>query len=245
MSTNIRIDSKIKEQVTPILNALGISLSQAVNMYLHQIKLQNGIPFALSLDPSAAVPPADKDSEPKGKILAKENHIVFLTGPRQIGKSTVIRKTISLLQKEGPLRLGGFFTYWGAKGDSHLYIAAADPSQGQNPSPLADCRNGSLIHHTEVFDQQSLKLLPDSSPAHLICMDELGFLEADSPLFKGRVYSCLDSDKPVIGVLREGEIPWHDPIKTHPRVTLCEVTLDNRDHLPAKLAAALRPHIRK
>ena len=47
MSTTIRVNSEIKEQVTPILNTLGISLSDAVNMFLHQVKLNNGIPFDL------------------------------------------------------------------------------------------------------------------------------------------------------------------------------------------------------
>lgn len=46
MST-VRINPKIKEEVTPILADLGISLSEAINMFLHQIKLNNGIPFEL------------------------------------------------------------------------------------------------------------------------------------------------------------------------------------------------------
>lgn len=48
MST-VRINSKIKDEVTPILNDLGISLSEAINMFLHQIKLNNGIPFELKI----------------------------------------------------------------------------------------------------------------------------------------------------------------------------------------------------
>ena len=44
MST-VRIDEKIKAEVLPILNDLGISLSEAINMFLHQIKIYNGIPF--------------------------------------------------------------------------------------------------------------------------------------------------------------------------------------------------------
>ena len=47
MSTTVRINSKIKEEVTPILSDLGISLSEAINMFLHQVKLNNGIPFDL------------------------------------------------------------------------------------------------------------------------------------------------------------------------------------------------------
>ena len=46
MST-VRIDEKIKKEVTPILSELGISLSEAINMFLHQVKLNNGIPFEL------------------------------------------------------------------------------------------------------------------------------------------------------------------------------------------------------
>lgn len=48
MST-VRINDKIKKEVTPILSDLGISLSEAINMFLYQIKLNNGIPFELRL----------------------------------------------------------------------------------------------------------------------------------------------------------------------------------------------------
>ena len=46
MST-VRINDKIKKDVTPILEDLGLSLSEAINLFLHQVKLKNGIPFAL------------------------------------------------------------------------------------------------------------------------------------------------------------------------------------------------------
>ncbi len=46
MST-VRINDDIKKEVIPILNDLGLSLSEAINIFLHQVKLNNGIPFAL------------------------------------------------------------------------------------------------------------------------------------------------------------------------------------------------------
>ena len=46
MST-VRVNDNIKKEVLPILDDLGISLSEAINMFLHQIKLNNGIPFNL------------------------------------------------------------------------------------------------------------------------------------------------------------------------------------------------------
>ena len=46
MST-VRINDDIKKEITPILEDLGLSLSEAINIFLHQIKLNNGIPFDL------------------------------------------------------------------------------------------------------------------------------------------------------------------------------------------------------
>ncbi|MBR1883907.1 MAG: type II toxin-antitoxin system RelB/DinJ family antitoxin [Clostridia bacterium] len=43
----VRINDDIKKEIAPILEDLGISLSEAINMFLHQIKLNNGIPFTL------------------------------------------------------------------------------------------------------------------------------------------------------------------------------------------------------
>ena len=46
MST-VRVNDDIKKEVLPILDGLGISLSEAINIFLHQVKLNNGIPFNL------------------------------------------------------------------------------------------------------------------------------------------------------------------------------------------------------
>ena len=46
MST-VRINDNIKREVTPILDDLGLSLSEAINIFLHQVKINNGIPFNL------------------------------------------------------------------------------------------------------------------------------------------------------------------------------------------------------
>lgn len=44
MST-VRINEQIRDEITPILDDLGLSLSEAINMFLHQIKIHNGLPF--------------------------------------------------------------------------------------------------------------------------------------------------------------------------------------------------------
>ena len=45
----VRVNDNIKKEISPILNDLGISLSEAINMFLHQIKINNGIPFEVKI----------------------------------------------------------------------------------------------------------------------------------------------------------------------------------------------------
>lgn len=44
-----RIEPDVKEQAESILNALGIPVSNAINMFYKQIILQRGIPFEMKL----------------------------------------------------------------------------------------------------------------------------------------------------------------------------------------------------
>lgn len=46
MST-VKISDSLQKEVVPILEDLGLSLEEAINIYLHQIKIHNGIPFEL------------------------------------------------------------------------------------------------------------------------------------------------------------------------------------------------------
>jgi len=69
MTTTVRVNTEIKEQVTPILNTLGISLGDAINMFLHQVKIYNGIPFDLIVrKPNAQLREAMEETE---QILAE------------------------------------------------------------------------------------------------------------------------------------------------------------------------------
>lgn len=46
---NARVVPELKQDVENILSRLGITTTQAIIMYFEQIKLNNGIPFALRL----------------------------------------------------------------------------------------------------------------------------------------------------------------------------------------------------
>lgn len=47
--TQIRIDSDIKKQATALFGNLGLDMSSAVNLFLHQCVLRGGLPFSVEM----------------------------------------------------------------------------------------------------------------------------------------------------------------------------------------------------
>ncbi len=47
--TQIRIDSDIKKQATDLFSKLGLDMSNAVNLFLHQCVLRGGLPFTVEM----------------------------------------------------------------------------------------------------------------------------------------------------------------------------------------------------
>ena len=47
--TQIRIDPEIKKQATDLFKTLGLDMSSAVNIFLHQCLLRGGLPFTIEV----------------------------------------------------------------------------------------------------------------------------------------------------------------------------------------------------
>jgi addiction module RelB/DinJ family antitoxin len=47
---NMRVDASLKTDVERILHALGISTTEAINMFLNRIRLSKGIPFSVQMN---------------------------------------------------------------------------------------------------------------------------------------------------------------------------------------------------
>jgi DNA-damage-inducible protein J len=47
--TQIRIDTEVKQQATALFGRLGLDMSGAVNLFLHQCVLRGGLPFQVEL----------------------------------------------------------------------------------------------------------------------------------------------------------------------------------------------------
>lgn len=63
---NTRIDSKVKEQATKILDGLGIRTSTAITMFFRQIVLCRGIPFEIRLPNKTTMQAIDELESGKG-----------------------------------------------------------------------------------------------------------------------------------------------------------------------------------
>lgn len=167
---------------------------------------------------------------------------LFLTGEIQVGKSTVIAKTLEILN----ITPQGFRTYFGPdRGlpDKFLYMNSADkPKVYSKAYAVAIFTEGNppqvLVEKFDNFGAELIRSARTGSP--LILMDECGSLERDAHLFHKEILAALDSSIPVLGVVKQASRGWTDFIRNHPNVKLFTVTEKNRDELPDLIAQQFR-----
>ena len=68
-------------------------------------------------------------------------------------------------------------------------------------------------------------------PEKTVVIDELGKAEADAPGFQEALFSCLDTQSLVIGVLQKNTGAFTQAVAERPDVKVFEVTEKNRDSL--------------
>jgi len=74
---NMRIDPKTKERAEQIFADLGITVTEAVNLFLHQAIIYGGIPFNLKVErPNATTIYAMQEAE----LIAESKSLKFKTG---------------------------------------------------------------------------------------------------------------------------------------------------------------------
>lgn len=170
---------------------------------------------------------------------------IFLTGEIRVGKSTVIAKTLSILD----ICPGGFKTYFGHDRESQdrfLYInPAAEPQIFCEENIVVSfAKNSSPQVLTRVFNTFGTALIRTAKVnSSLILMDECGSLERDALIFQKEILDTLDSNLPILGVIKLASSGWTDIIRNHPQVKLLTVTKENRDTLPLILARLLAQEI--
>lgn len=156
---------------------------------------------------------------------------LFLTGERQIGKSTIINRII----KDYPGKIVGFKTMVDETTNRKFFICSIhDKNIDYRNAYIGEwIDNEKLVSYPETFEQVGMSILTrclKDSP-DLIVMDELGVMENNATNFQQAVFQCLDSPVPVIGVLKNKSSAFLDAIRNRNDVEIYTVSKDNRDKL--------------
>jgi len=165
---------------------------------------------------------------------------LFLTGEKQVGKSTILRRLIEVRK----LDCAGFETQaFYLNGERRGFTL-----HGRVPMPLYenDCICCARIAEKkaapvlETFSQNGVNILRLSleSAAPYILMDEIGRLESKSDAFCAQVLRTLDGEKRVFGVLQKCSSALVEQIMAREDVTVLTVTQENRETMLAELINA-------
>lgn len=155
---------------------------------------------------------------------------LFLTGEKQVGKSTLIR---NFLTGES-IEAAGFVTLpFEVFGERKGYVmhSLRQMHPFENDSPVV-IRTGERSHMAvvPVFETIGVKIIEESlsAPCSLVIMDELGKAEREAKDFRDAVTRCLNGAKPILGVLQKGDYPFYHEIAGRKDVQLLYITAENR-----------------
>ncbi len=165
---------------------------------------------------------------------------IFLTGDVQVGKSTIIKKTLAALKLRD---IGGFRSvsvpdlpdcamsvYLIPAGDEH-------PMMGDwnRVGIRKGCGRG-IEKIPEAFERAGVQALVDAENMPLILMDEVGRMERAAARFSERILALLDGSAPILGVVQKiADTPLTNAIRTHPNVHVLTVTKENREELAGEV----------
>lgn len=158
---------------------------------------------------------------------------IFCTGKKGVGKSYLLNRLIKAIpgQKEGFCTVPVLDNHDKAIGFGIRDIN--DKWDSEAPNLIGLKQDTGILAFPETFDEIGTAILEKGliQKPRLLIMDELGFLERGADLFLKQVEACLDSDIPVLGVLKDYDDPFLNKIKTRKDVLVLEVTTANREQL--------------
>lgn len=132
---------------------------------------------------------------------------LFLTGPSGIGKTTLIRNALGT-----SLAYAGGLVTERVKDDSGRILgydlmpaAAAYNAAGYTRWQILDYSGDKPTKDNEVFRNQGVKLLQEAEYYPYVLLDEIGGFEMLIPQFRNALAELLNSDVPIIGVLKGAE----------------------------------------
>ena len=76
-TVHARVNTGLKKGVRKVFNRLGITMSEAITLYFYQVKLTNGIPFAINIPNKKTLKVFRETDKNKNVIKAKNVHEIF------------------------------------------------------------------------------------------------------------------------------------------------------------------------
>lgn len=154
---------------------------------------------------------------------------IFLTGEKYTGKSTLIQNVLNRLN----LSAGGYVTERVIKGNERIYIVK---SLHDSSESYLIANVNAIDYSREVFidsfDIGIVSILEKSlKDKDIIILDELGFFESDSEKFKSKVYELLDSNKIILGTIKDHDCEFLNNIRKRDDILLIKVTKENREEI--------------
>jgi nucleoside-triphosphatase len=167
---------------------------------------------------------------------------LLLEGRPGIGKTTVARRLVTLLQEAdvpvagfttAELRTGGYregFVVEAASGAREV-LAHVDL-----PGPPRVGRYGVDL---AAFERVALPALGDPGLCGVVVVDELGKMELASAAFRAAVLELLGRDVAVVATVHQVRDRFTDALKRRPDIRVVRVTEATRDALPERLMERL------
>lgn len=163
---------------------------------------------------------------------------ILITAPPKTGKSTVLKKLLSLLSFE---ETSGLLTEEIRENDVRIGFK----------TKIVNTKQEYIIAHTSLIDSnvkvgkysvdpdvifQSFKNALDTKKS-IFFIDEIGRMQASSKIFLNETYNLLlnNSDSHIIATIVYDDEDFAKRFKELNNVKVIEVTLENRDQLPYKL----------
>lgn len=163
---------------------------------------------------------------------------LFLTGKKQVGKSTILKRIIDKLD----ISVGGYLTNRDFEGDDMAFtvlslydkVSTYTIARDKNTQPPRKI-------YLKTFKNDLSNLLEISKENRdLIIIDELGFMEEQVKEFKDELMKILDSPTPVFGILKDHNTPFLNKIKSRKDVKILEINDGNRNSLDAEIIEILK-----
>jgi nucleoside-triphosphatase len=163
---------------------------------------------------------------------------LLLEGRPGIGKTTVARRLLHLLQEAG-VPVGGFTTAelrTGGRREGFLVEAVSGAQEVlahvDLPGPPWVGRYGVDL---AAFDRVALPALRTPRTGGVVVVDELGKMELASAPFRDAVMQLLDRDVAVVATVHQARHQFTDAVRRRPGIRVVRVTEATRDALPEQL----------